>query len=152
MSLSDQHEQIVDDIMTVINLGVMPFYPDFPERGCVGMTPESSIAKTIFSFSLQEDRGKRSLAADLYIYGGDDHGVIVTEVGLMKPDKWSGIIIANDELPIRVLRVTFERAVGMINMRGTKFEEDLLNALNKWLVCPDKLLAEFKAQKGIKAG
>ena len=59
----------------------------------------------------------------------DGYGAIAVEVGRMHDGKWSHIV-DSDGLPVRVLRIGFDRGIYWINPRHTEFEKELTSHLD----------------------
>jgi hypothetical protein len=62
------------------------------------------------------------LRADAYFMLEDGAGPIMIEVGHMKDGKWAHIR-AEDGLPVRILRVGFDRSCWLLNPRRTEIED-----------------------------
>lgn len=125
--LSELHEQLVNDLGTVLSLALLSVYPDVWEVGGFWFTPDAAIANP---FLETPKTGGRTISADMYIFPGDLSGVILVEIGDTKVGKWN--FLKHDGMPVRVLRITKDRAFGLLNRRNTGFETDLLNALEDW--------------------
>ena len=126
--LGDLHEQIINDVSTVLSLALMPVYPKFPEIGSFWFTPDAGTANPFVN--PPKMRG-RSISADMYIFPDDLAGAILVEVGDARVGKWN--FLSHNNQPVRVLRVTKDRTCGLTNRRWTAFETDLMAALEDWL-------------------
>lgn len=70
--------------------------------------------------------------ADFYFDPNDGHGFVVGEVGEMKSNKWADVD-AVDGAPIRVLRIGFDRSVGIMNPRFSEREVKIVKILQNEL-------------------
>jgi hypothetical protein len=108
---SDIHEEIVNDVWEIFQTDVVnAFGSAFDEKGilfslCI---PLSNMLMGIAD--------PKNRMADFYFDPYDGHGPVVGEVGEMKSDKWADIN-SPDGAPIRILRVGFDRSIGLINPR-----------------------------------
>jgi hypothetical protein len=70
-----------------------------------------------------------ALAADGYMLPDDKGGPIMVEIGETENGKWSSLIYAEDQRPVRVLRINLDRSVQLLNARQTEFETSMLKFL-----------------------
>lgn len=123
-----EHEDIIDDVR---------FASSFFLAECaslldcdsweIGATIADAFAFTAI-FGLRDDSGRRGLAADFHMMLEDDAGPVMVEVGNMKDGKWNHLEW-EDGLPVRVLRIGFDRSVSLIRPRRTQLE----TAYVKWV-------------------
>lgn len=121
---SELHESLVDEIRFAFSRFMSEHGYSLTDN--VGFCVEASFANLLTGAI-----GIR-LMADGYIFANDGYGMIPVEVGTMKAGKWSGFT-AGDDKPLRVFRVDFDRTSWMINPRGTRFEDHLIDYYRKRL-------------------
>lgn len=119
---STTDREIIGDLRHKLNMRLRQHYPD--TDGVLGFrhTTEAYFVGAIYGIDARE------LRADYYIAPGDGGGPIVVEVGAIEDAKWEALV-STDREPVRVLRVGSDHLVSLSHPRHTKFEGDLLSAL-----------------------
>lgn len=126
MSLGEEHEILVDDVREVLDRFLRPQYlkPDGPAGFCLAMDAGSGWG--LCGVPPEQRRGLPR--PDMWIIPQEAAGPIVVEVGEVKARKWQPFT-APDGAPIRVIRILWDRSVGILNPRYTDFEIDLIRCL-----------------------
>ena len=117
---SDLHEKIVSDVWQIFQTHVVERFGSVFDPGGIMFSYEPMISNRLMSIN-----GAKMRKADFYFEPNDGHGPVLGEVGEMPSGKWRDVL-SNDGLPIRILRVGFDRSIGIINPRFTKREVGIL--------------------------
>ena len=120
---SIEHETILDDVRFALVNHLRDKYPELDGENGFALAFEAPLS---YALGLPQDAPVR---ADMYVYPGDGYGLIPVEVGRMSTSRWEWLYCPADDRPVRVLRVTFERACALLHPRGTQFERDMLECL-----------------------
>jgi hypothetical protein len=119
----DLHNDLEHEIHSIILVVVAASLGGPLTRRGVSFTVDHSIAKAAMGFF-----DPRGCMPDFYLSLNDGRGLILGEIGETRSAKWDGFV-ADDELPIRVLRIGFDRSVGIMNPRFSRREIYLLKTL-----------------------
>lgn len=120
---SHLHETIVNDVWEIFQNHVVPEYGSIFQKTGVSFGIDAVGARYAVGVT-----GIGQRVADFYLEPNDGHGFIVGEVGEMKNDKWANVY-SIDGAPIRILRVGFDRSVGVINPRFSAREIEILKIM-----------------------
>lgn len=124
MSLSIEHEEIIDDVRDAYNRWA---WVEGHGTQNTWMAIEHFVAKAVQP-NLPDDR-----RGDAYIGLDDGYPCIVIEVGKMRDGKWKSITYSQDGKPMRVLRVGFDRVPYLLHGRKTNREISFFAFVEKWL-------------------
>ena len=114
MTLSELHEEILDDVRFCT--GELFEMTD----GQIRCFVEAALANIVMGTV------GIGLVADAYFFVEDNGGPIAVEIGRMKDGKWE-TCFGPDGLPIRILRIGFDRSCWLLNPRNTEIEDLLFN-------------------------
>ena len=121
MTSSQLHEDVFDDW----RFGMNRFVWAYPEYSSLMLISEPSMGKALIP-ALDEI----ALTADGYMLPDDGGGPIMVEIGETEDGKWSTLIYAEDETPVRVLHIGFDRSPRLLNARHTQFETGMMKFLS----------------------
>jgi hypothetical protein len=114
------HEAIIEEVWYIFQTDIANIFGSaFNENGVL-FSLEPILSGMVMNIS--GTQGKR---ADFYFDPYDSHGPVAGEVGEMHSDKWANVI-APDGVPIRILRVGFDRSIGLLNPRFSEKEIEIL--------------------------
>lgn len=119
---SQTHIDIVDDW----RFGTAEFRDVFKEYAFSAVS--IFVEHCMFAACYPEFKNSPTVADGYMIPHTDGFGMIAVEVGTMKDGKWSYVVDC-DDMPIRVLRIGFDRSVWLLNERNTDFERKYLKYL-----------------------
>jgi len=113
--LSEEHENIIDDF-----------------RECLWKYNNPQILfviEHIIAAIIWPELKYSHNIADGYIQLHDGHSVFPLEVGKMKDNKWTSWNDKTDGNSVRVLRISFERNIWLLNPRGNDIENEFISFL-----------------------
>lgn len=125
---TDLHEELIDDVREI--------WIDWRMNGRENKPQYWMMIDTDLMDPFLK-RGRKTVRADAYIAIGDGYHYIALEVGNMPDGKWRGMLCEEDNLPIRVLRVTKDRHAYLLNPRHTPEEKSFMETLQDRLIRQD---------------
>lgn len=119
MAVGEMHEEIIDDVRDIFCRY---------RRKYRYQTPNYMMFIDPMLPNMLTGLGNSGLIADSYIFINDKPQTMLLEVGNMRDGKWR-YVSAPDGLPVRVLRIEFDRSAWIVNPRETKAEQKFFNFL-----------------------